>query len=75
MIGVIEKNPKMQILVPFILHHISCNYDKIVNNGALKKNLYIMVIDALFKNPRVNLEYHKHIIIKMLDNFLTSPKV
>lgn len=57
MIEVIQNNPSMQILTPFIINHINNNYSKIVYNGALKKNMYIMVIDALFKNPRVNLEY------------------
>ena len=74
-INVIEKNPKMQILVPFILQEISSKYKNIINNGALKKNLYVMVINSLLKNPRVNLEYHKHIIIKVLDYFLTSSQI
>jgi TAF6 C-terminal HEAT repeat domain len=74
-IDVIQKNPKMQILVPFIIDHINKNYDKVVINGALKKNLYITIIDALFKNVKVNLEFHKHILIKILDHFLTSPKI
>ena len=52
------KNPSMQILVPFIIQNIEKNYRSIVINGALKKNLYIMILDALFKNPKVNLEYH-----------------
>ena len=65
----------MQILVPFIVDHISKNYDKIIHNGALKKNLYLMVIDALLRNSTVNLEFHKHIIITILDHLLTSPKI
>lgn len=65
----------MQILVPFILQDISINYKKILQNGALKKNLYLMVINSLLKNPRVNLEYHKHVIIKVLDYFLTNPQI
>lgn len=75
----------MQILTPFIINHIYKNYDKVVYNGALKKNMYIMVINALYKNPKVNLEYQvkdfnlnlkqKHLLIKILDNFLTSPKI
>lgn len=65
----------MQILVPFIIDHINKNYSKVILNGALKNNLYIMIIDALFKNVKVNLEFHKHIIIKVLDHFLTSPKI
>jgi len=65
----------MQILVPFIIQHITLNFEIINQNGALKKNLYVMVIDALFKNPKVNLEYHKHVIIKILDSFLCSPQI
>lgn len=73
MLSVIQKNSKMQILVPFIIDHINKNFDKVILNGAPKKNLYLMVIDALLKNSKVNLEFHKHIIVAILDHLLTSP--
>jgi hypothetical protein len=65
----------MQILVPFIIDHINRNCDKVILNGALKKNLYLMVIDSLLRNSKVNLEFHKHIIITILDHLLTSPRI
>lgn len=55
---VMMKNPSMQVLVPIIIHNIERNYREVVVNGALKKNLYIMILDALYKNPKVNLEFY-----------------
>ena len=34
-----------------------------------------MVIDSLLRNSKVNLEFHKHIIITILDHLLTSPRI
>ena len=57
-LDVIQRNPRIQSLIPYIINHMTQNYKKIVLNGALKKNLYIMIIDSLIKNPKVNLEYY-----------------
>lgn len=53
-----EKNPSLQILVPFIVCRIENNYDSVEDNGFAKKNLYLMVINALNNNKWVNLEFH-----------------
>lgn len=72
---VIQKNPSLQILCPFIISHINNNYKTVIYNGALKKNLYVMILDAMFRNPKVNQEYQNHLIIKILDSFLTCPNI
>jgi hypothetical protein len=53
-----EKNPSLQILVPFIVHRIERNYDVLEEQGYAKKNLYLMVINALNNNRFINLEFH-----------------
>lgn len=53
-----EKNTSLQILVPFIVNRIERNYDVAENKGFAKKNLYLMVINALNNNRWINLEYH-----------------
>jgi hypothetical protein len=74
-LGVIQRNPSLQILSPFIISHINNNYKNVVINGALKKNLYVMILDSMFNNPKIDLEYQNHIIIKILDSFLTCPNI
>ena len=44
--------------MPFILKNIEENYEAIIYNGALKKNLYVMVIDALFNNELIKMDFH-----------------
>lgn len=53
-----EKNPSLQILVPFIVNKIERNYDIPEEQGFAKKNLYLMVINALNNNKWINLEFH-----------------
>ena len=53
-----EKNPSLQILVPFIVHRIERHYDIQEVKGFAKKNLYLMVINALNNNRFINLEFH-----------------
>lgn len=53
-----EKNPSLQILVPFIVQRIERNYDVQEEKGFAKKNLYLMVINALNNNRFINLEFH-----------------
>ena len=74
-LDVIQKNPSLQILSPFIVTHINNNYKSVIINGALKKNLYVMILDSMFRNPKINLEYQNHIIIKILDSFITCPNI
>lgn len=57
-----KKNKSLQILVPFIVNKIERNYDVSEENGAAKKNLYLMVIDSLNNNKYVNLEYHVEVV-------------
>lgn len=77
----IEKSPNVQHIMPFIIKNIEANYEAIVFNGALKKNLYVMIIDALFNNELIKIDFHvrpahqKHIIIKILVTFITSNKL
>lgn len=52
-----ETNPSLQILVPFIVNKIESKYDKTEKNGIMKKNVYIMVLDALESNRWVDLQY------------------
>ncbi len=54
----IEKTPNIQHIMPFIIKNIESNYDTVVYNGSLKKNMYVMIIDALFNNELINIEYH-----------------
>ncbi len=67
--------------MPFIIKNIEANYEAIVYNGSLKKNLYVMIIDALFNNELIKIDFHvlslhqKHIIIKILVTFITSNKL
>ena len=67
--------------MPFIVKNIEANYEAIVYNGSLKKNLYVMIIDALFNNELIKIDFHvraadqKHIIIKILVTFITSNKL
>lgn len=81
MLNVIETSPNIQFIMPFILKNIEENYEAIIYNGALKKNLYVMVIDALFNNELIKMDFHvnffdqKHIIIKILITFVTSNTV
>lgn len=58
MLNVIEKCPNMQNLMPFIIKNIESNHECIVYNGALKKNLYVMVLEALFNNELVKIDFH-----------------
>lgn len=53
-----EKNTSLQILVPFIVNRIEKNYDVPEHGGFSKKNLFLMVINALNNNRWINLEYH-----------------
>lgn len=53
-----EKNPSLQILVPFIVNRIERNFDVPEEHGYAKKNLYLMVINALNNNKWINLEFH-----------------
>jgi hypothetical protein len=53
-----EKNPSLQILVPFIVNRIEREYDVPEPKGFAKKNLYLMVINALNNNRWINLEFH-----------------
>lgn len=46
--------------MPFMIKHIEENYDTVVYNGALKKNLYVMIIDAVFNNDLIKLDFHVH---------------
>ena len=48
----------MQNLMPFIIKNIEANHDCIVYNGALKKNLYVMVLESLFNNELVKIDFH-----------------
>lgn len=57
-LSVMERNPSLQILVPFIVNRIEKNYDVPESKGYLKKNMYLMVINSLNNNRSVNLEYH-----------------
>ena len=76
-----EKNPSLQILVPFIVNRIEREYDVPEPKGFAKKNLYLMVINSLNNNRWINLEFHvglaqqKHIILKILVYLLTSNRV
>lgn len=54
----IETSPNIQFIMPFILKNIEENYEAIIYNGALKKNLYVMVIDALFNNELIKMDFH-----------------
>lgn len=67
-----KKNPSLQILIPFIIGRVEKNYSITEKQGYMKKNLYLMVLNALNENKYVNLEYHKHIVLKILVYFLTS---
>lgn len=58
MLEVMQKNPSLQILVPFIVSRIENNYDAVEEKGFAKKNLYLMVINALNNNKSINLEFH-----------------
>lgn len=62
MLNIIEKTPNIQHVMPFIVKHIEANYQAIVYNGSLKKNMYVMIIDALFNNELIKLDYHVRII-------------
>jgi len=44
--------------MPFIIKNIEANYDVVVYNGALKKNLYVMILDALFNNEMIKMDFH-----------------
>lgn len=55
---VMQSNPSLQILLPFIINKIERNFDVQEESGYDKKNLYLMVIDALLNNKWINLEYH-----------------
>lgn len=68
-----ETNPSLQILVPFIVNKIESKYDKTEKNGIIKKNVYIMVLDALESNRWVDLQFQvrslytqKHALTEML---------
>lgn len=71
-LNVMEKNPSLQILIPFIIHKIEQSYNSSENQSFSHKNLYLMVINSLNNNQWVNLEYHKHILLKILVYFLTG---
>lgn len=58
MLNLIETSPSVQHVMPFMIKHIEENYNSVVYNGALKKNLYVMVLDALFNNELINLDFH-----------------
>lgn len=58
MLGVIENNPNIQNIMPFIIKNIESNYDAVLYNGSLKKNLYVMIIDALFNNELLRIDFH-----------------
>lgn len=53
-----EKSPNIQHIMPFIIKNIEANYDVVVYNGALKKNLYVMILDALFNNEMIDMDFH-----------------
>lgn len=80
-LNVIETSPNIQYIMPFIIKNIEENFEAVVYNGALKKNLYVMVIDALFNNELIKMDFHvgrlqqKHIVIKILVTFVTSNTV
>ena len=49
----IEKTPNIQTIMHFIIKNIELNYQAVVFNGSLKKNMYVMIIDALFNNDLI----------------------
>ena len=44
--------------MPFIIKNIEDNYDAVVYNGALKKNIYVMILDSLYHNELIRMDYH-----------------
>ena len=57
-LNLIETSPNIQFIMPFIIKNIQENYQAIIYNGGLKKNLYVMVIDALFNNELIKMDFH-----------------
>jgi hypothetical protein len=44
-------------------------------NGYKKKNFLLMTIEALLLNPKVNLEFHLHLVISILLKAVISAKI
>ena len=60
--NIIETSPNVQHVMPFMIKHIEENFDSVIYNGALKKNLYVMIIDAMFNNNLIKLDFHVNIL-------------
>lgn len=44
-------------------------------NGFEKKHLFLLTIEALFYNKRVNLEFHLHLLVQVLVKLMVSSRV
>ena len=75
MIGILEKCGNVGLIMPHIIKHIYNSYLLISFNSCLKKNIFVMLLEAMLSNPSVRLDYHKHLVIKILVTFITSSKL
>ncbi|KAL4431524.1 hypothetical protein ABPG74_017229 [Tetrahymena malaccensis] len=68
----LKTNSGLTSLLPFLLNYLYQDYDLENKNGVSKKYITLKILHCIILNTGINIEFHLHIIIKILIHFITA---